>query len=79
MPAARVTADGDADALKLHMIGVGRDARLRQENAEYMQVLKYEKGQFYRQHHDQQSAHWTPQGVRLYTLCARHRREIAEK
>ena len=43
-----------------------------------MQVLKYEKGQFYRQHHDQQSAHWTPQGVRLYTTCARDRRDLAE-
>ena len=37
-------------------------------NAEYFQVLKYEKGQFYKVHHDQQSAHWTPQGVRLYTF-----------
>ena len=32
------------------------------------QVLKYEQGQFYKQHHDQQSGHWTPQGVRLYTF-----------
>ena len=23
---------------------------------------------FYRQHHDQQTAHWTPQGVRVYTF-----------
>lgn len=37
-------------------------------NAEYMQILRYEKGQFYRRHHDQQSAHWTPQGVRVLTL-----------
>jgi len=38
------------------------------ENAEYFQILRYEKGQFYRQHHDQQTAHWTPQGVRVYTF-----------
>ena len=37
-------------------------------NAEYFQILKYEEGQFYRAHHDQQTAHWTPQGVRLYTF-----------
>uniref|UniRef100_A0A7S4AYU3 Fe2OG dioxygenase domain-containing protein n=1 Tax=Chrysotila carterae TaxID=13221 RepID=A0A7S4AYU3_CHRCT len=37
-------------------------------NAEYFQVLKYEPGQFYKAHHDQQSAHWSPQGVRLYTF-----------
>lgn len=37
-------------------------------HAEYFQVLRYEAGQFYRSHHDQQSGHWTPQGVRLYTF-----------
>lgn len=31
-------------------------------------MLKYEPGQFYKAHHDQQSAHWTPQGVRMYTF-----------
>jgi predicted 2-oxoglutarate/Fe(II)-dependent dioxygenase YbiX len=38
------------------------------DNAEYMQILRYEPGQFYKQHHDQQTAHWTPQGVRVYTF-----------
>jgi len=42
--------------------------RLPVHNAEYFQILKYEPGQFYRQHHDQQTAHWTPQGVRVYTF-----------
>ena len=28
----------------------------------------YEPGQFYKVHHDQQTAHWTPQGVRVYTF-----------
>ncbi|EOD10172.1 prolyl 4-hydroxylase alpha subunit [Emiliania huxleyi CCMP1516] len=43
-------------------------AGVPEENAEYFQILKYEPGQFYRTHHDQQSAHWTPQGVRVYTF-----------
>jgi len=43
-------------------------SQLPLNNAEYMQILKYEPGQFYKQHHDQQTAHWTPQGVRLYTF-----------
>jgi hypothetical protein len=34
----------------------------------HLQILKYEPGQFYKQHHDQQTAHWTPQGVRVYTF-----------
>ena len=38
------------------------------EHAEPMQVLRYETGQYYKQHHDQQTAHWTPQGVRVYTF-----------
>ena len=36
--------------------------------SQYFQILRYEPGQFYRQHHDQQTAHWTPQGVRVYTF-----------
>ena len=32
------------------------------------QVLKYEPNQFYRVHHDQNSGHFTPQGVRIYTF-----------
>ena len=51
--------------LTMRMLNV---TMLPYENAEYFQVLKYEVGQFYRQHHDQQSAHWTPQGVRLFTF-----------
>jgi hypothetical protein len=38
------------------------------DNAEYFQILRYEPGQFYKQHHDQQTAHWTPQGVRVLTF-----------
>ena len=32
------------------------------------QVLKYAPHQFYRVHHDQNSGHFTPQGVRIYTF-----------
>lgn len=39
-----------------------------QNNAEYMQVVRYEVGQFYKIHHDQNSAPFTPQGARLYTF-----------
>ena len=42
--------------------------RMPVDNAEYFQILRYEPGQFYKVHHDQQSAHWTPQGVRVYTF-----------
>mmetsp|Transcript_42281 Transcript_42281/g.104792 ORF Transcript_42281/g.104792 Transcript_42281/m.104792 type:complete len:435 (+) Transcript_42281:2-1306(+) len=35
---------------------------------EYAQVVRYEPGQFYRTHHDQNSAPWSPQGVRLLTM-----------
>ena len=38
------------------------------DHAEYFQILRYEKGQFYKVHHDQQTAHWTPQGVRVLTF-----------
>ena len=37
-------------------------------NAEFFQVVRYEVGQFYRVHHDQNSAPFTPQGARLYTF-----------
>eukprot|EP00316_Scyphosphaera_apsteinii_P012883 CAMPEP_0119337852 /NCGR_PEP_ID=MMETSP1333-20130426/94861_1 /TAXON_ID=418940 /ORGANISM="Scyphosphaera apsteinii, Strain RCC1455" /LENGTH=227 /DNA_ID=CAMNT_0007348997 /DNA_START=191 /DNA_END=874 /DNA_ORIENTATION=+ len=35
---------------------------------EPFQILKYEPGQFYRVHHDQNSGLFTPQGVRVYTF-----------
>ena len=35
--------------------------RLPYNNAEYFQILQYEQGQFYKAHHDQQTAFWTPQ------------------
>lgn len=39
-----------------------------ERNAEYFQVVRYEVGQFYQTHHDQNSAPFTPQGARLYTF-----------
>ncbi|KAG8466346.1 hypothetical protein KFE25_002102 [Diacronema lutheri] len=38
------------------------------ENAEYMQVLRYEPGQFYKVHHDQNSPRASAWGPRLYTF-----------
>ena len=35
---------------------------------EPFQVVRYEPGQFYRVHHDQNSGHFTPQGPRVYTF-----------
>ena len=35
------------------------------DNGEDLQIVRYEPGQFYRQHHDQNTAIWTPQGPRL--------------
>eukprot|EP00962_Isochrysis_galbana_P008295 scaffold2267_cov112-Isochrysis_galbana.AAC.7 len=32
------------------------------------QILKYEVGQFYKTHHDQNSGLFTPQGARVYTF-----------
>ena len=32
------------------------------------QVVRYEVSQFYKVHHDQNSAPFTPQGARLYTF-----------
>ena len=52
-------------ALTDRMLNITREPY---NNAEYFQVLRYEPGQFYRSHHDQQSGHWTPQGVRVLTF-----------
>jgi len=39
-----------------------------EENAEHLQVLRYEEGQFYRRHHDQNSPVTSAWGPRLYTF-----------
>ncbi|KAL1511660.1 hypothetical protein AB1Y20_004950 [Prymnesium parvum] len=38
------------------------------DHGEELQVVRYNKGQFYRSHHDQNSATWTPQGPRVLTF-----------
>ena len=38
------------------------------DNSEHVQVLKYETGDFYRQHHDQNAHKHSPWGPRLYTF-----------
>lgn len=35
---------------------------------EPFQIVRYEKGQFYKVHHDQNSGLFTPQGARVYTF-----------
>ena len=37
-------------------------------NDEFMQIVHYEEGQFYKQHHDQNAHPSTPQGPRIFTL-----------
>jgi len=38
------------------------------KNTEHLQVLKYEPGQFYRSHHDQNSPYDSPAGPRIFTF-----------
>mmetsp|Transcript_22612 Transcript_22612/g.74989 ORF Transcript_22612/g.74989 Transcript_22612/m.74989 type:complete len:386 (+) Transcript_22612:99-1256(+) len=38
------------------------------DNGEDLQIVRYEPGQFYRRHHDQNTAVWTPQGPRVLTF-----------
>ena len=38
------------------------------DNGEDLQVVRYEPGQFYRVHHDQNTAVWAPQGPRVLTF-----------
>jgi hypothetical protein len=42
--------------------------RVPWENAEHLQVLRYHPGQFYREHHDQNSPHYSTWGPRLCTF-----------
>jgi hypothetical protein len=42
--------------------------RVPWENAEHLQVLRYHPGQFYREHHDQNSPQYSAWGPRLYTF-----------
>jgi len=37
-------------------------------NGEDLQIVRYEPGQFYRRHHDQNTAVWAPQGPRVLTF-----------
>jgi chlorite dismutase len=39
-----------------------------EQNAEHMQVLKYERGQFYKVHHDQNSPRSSAWGPRMFTM-----------
>ena len=55
----------------LTMLVADRISDLVRAPVRYMepfQIVKYEAGQFYRVHHDQNSGHFTPQGARVYTF-----------
>ena len=41
------------------------------DNGEDIQIVRYEPGQFYRVHHDQNTAVWAPQGPRVLTFFMR--------
>lgn len=45
--------------------------RVPWKNAEHLQVLRYQPGQFYREHHDQNSPRFSAWGPRLYTVGRR--------
>lgn len=47
------------------------------EHAEFYQVLRYEEGQFYKQHHDQNAAPDSLMGVRLFTFFMYLRAPVA--
>lgn len=40
-------------------------------NGENLQVVRYHAGQYYRSHHDQNTAAWTPQGPRVLSTVWR--------
>ena len=69
-PAARVLQRVSCSA-RYHLsapLGSRLSAPPISRNLQPFQILKYEIGQFYRQHHDQNSGLFTPQGVRVYTF-----------
>ncbi len=64
-------ADNECGRNPLTQLVAERISNLTRAPIRYMepfQVLKYEVGQFYRAHHDQNSGLFTPQGARIYTF-----------
>ena len=64
-------SDNACERNPLTQIVAERIANVTSVPTRYMepfQVLKYETGQFYKQHHDQNSGLFTPQGVRVFTF-----------
>ena len=47
---------------------INRLLRIPYNNGEDLQIVRYEAGQFYRRHHDQNTAVWAPQGPRVLTF-----------
>jgi hypothetical protein len=65
--------DRIANAVQERIAGL---TRTPSNNAEYMQIVRYHEGEFYKVHHDQNSAPFTPQGARLYTFFMYRRRAL---
>ena len=64
-------SDNACERNPLTQIVAERIANVTSVPTRYMepfQVLKYETVQFYKQHHDQNSGLFTPQGVRVFTF-----------
>jgi len=57
-----------AELTKLVAQRIANVTRTQVRYMEPFQVVRYEKGQFYRVHHDQNSGLFTPQGARVYTF-----------
>ena len=57
--------DGKFQEVRERIVNV---TRVPWENAEHLQVLRYQPGQFYREHHDQNSPIYSAWAPRLYTF-----------
>mmetsp|Transcript_18916 Transcript_18916/g.60754 ORF Transcript_18916/g.60754 Transcript_18916/m.60754 type:complete len:338 (-) Transcript_18916:11-1024(-) len=58
----------DPDMLALKHKITGAIGSCPMANTEHLQVLRYEPGQYYRSHHDQNSPHESPSGPRIFTF-----------
>ena len=55
---------------KVHAVTrrINNITRTPYDNGEDLQIVRYEPGQFYKRHHDQNTAVWAPQGPRVLTF-----------
>ena len=55
-------------AARAHAALLANLTRVPWKNAEHLQVLRYQPGQFYREHHDQNSPRASAWGPRMFTV-----------